>query len=299
MSKNKPVILVVDDEPLNLQMIADSLGGMDYELVMAASGEQAWAMLQADPHRYSAVILDRMMPEVDGIEVLRRIKCDQALKILPVIIQTALAAPEQVAEGLREGALYYLAKPLNPTVLRAVVATAMRDRAEYFVEKQDIDDKLKAYQHLKDATFSFRTDAEARQIAVLLSSFCVSGDIALMGLTELMLNAVEHGNLGITYEEKTRLIAEGRLHEEVDRRLALPEFADKMATARFRRIGKRLVFNITDQGKGFDWATYLEMSEERLMHNHGRGIAMSRNIAFSSLTYNAPGNSVEAVIEES
>lgn len=298
MSRNKPVILVVDDEPFYLEMIVEILGESDYELVTATSGEQAWTMLQADAHRYSAVILDRMMPEVDGIEVLSRIKRDKVLKILPVIIQTAMTSPEQVVEGLHEGAFYYLTKPLNPIVLREVVATAMRDRAEYFVEKQDYDDKLKAYQYLQDATFAFRTDAEARQVAMLLSSFCVSVDIALMGLTELMLNAVEHGNLGITYEEKTRLIEEGRLREEVERRLALPEFADKMATARFCRIGKRLIFNITDQGKGFDWARYLEMSEERLMHNHGRGIAMSRNIAFSSLTYNAAGNSVEAVIEE-
>jgi CheY-like chemotaxis protein len=162
MSSQKPVILVVDDEPFNLEIIAEYLEGADYELAMTNSGEMAWSMLQAEPHRYSAVILDRMMPVVDGIEVLRRIKRDKVLKMLPVIIQTAAAAPEQVAEGLREGAFYYLAKPFNPTVLRAVVATAMRDRAEYFVEKQDVDDKLRAFQYLEDATFEFHTIQEAR-----------------------------------------------------------------------------------------------------------------------------------------
>ncbi len=298
MNKNKPVILAADDEPFYLQIIAETLAESGYELAMAGSGEQAWAMLQADPQRYSAVILDRMMPEVDGIEVLRRIKRDRVLKALPVIIQTGLAAPEQIAEALRAGAFYYLVKPLNPTVLRAVVATAIRDRDEYFVGKQDAADKLKACDYLQDATLAFRTDAEARQIAILLSSFCAASEIAMMGLTELMLNAVEHGNLGITYEEKTSLIDQGRLREEVTRRLALPEFSDKTATVRFRRLGNRLVFNITDQGKGFEWPRYLEMSPERLMHNHGRGIAMSHNIVFSSLTYHAPGNSVEAVIEQ-
>lgn len=298
MSKTKPAILVADDEPFYLQMIAETLGESDYALAMAGSGEQAWAMLQADPQRYSVVILDRMMPDVNGIEVLHRIKCDPVLKILPVIIQTGLAAPEQIAEALCAGAFYYLVKPLNPTVLRAVVATALRDRDEYFVGKQDANDKLKACHYLQEATFSFRTDAEARKIAMLLSACCTASEIALMGLTELMLNAVEHGNLGITYEEKTSLIDEGRLRQEVTRRLALPEYAGKTATVHFRRSGTRLFFNITDQGRGFDWSRYLEMSPERLMHNHGRGIAMSRSIAFCSLTYLAPGNSVEAVIEE-
>lgn len=296
MSSQKPVILVVDDEPFNLEIIAEYLDELGYELAMATSGEAAWSLLQADPHRYSAVILDRMMPVVDGIEVLRRIKCDKVLKMLPVIIQTAAAAPEQVAEGLREGAFYYLVKPFNPTVLRAVVATAMRDRAEYFVEKKDVDDKLRAFQYLEDATFEFRTIQEARQVAMLLACFCPSSETALMGLTELMLNAVEHGNLGITYEEKTQLIADGRLRDEVERRLALPEFAGRVVSTRFRRSGNRLIFNITDQGKGFDWTSYLEMNVERLMHNHGRGIAMSRNLAFTHLTYHPPGNSVEAVI---
>jgi CheY-like chemotaxis protein len=296
MRHSKPVILVVDDEPINLEVLEEHLQGMAYELIIATSGEQAWSMLQAEPSRYSVVILDRMMPGMDGIEVLRKIKSDKYLRLLPVIIHTA-AAPEQVAEGLREGAFYYLPKPFQPTVLRAVVATALRDRAEYFVEKQDADDKLKACSLLEEATFTFRTVAEARQIAMLLSSFCPSSDTALMGLTELMLNAVEHGNLGISYEEKTRLIAEGRLHEEVEHRLSLPKYAEKIATACFRRIDHRLIFNISDQGQGFDWQSYLDMSVERLTDNHGRGIAMSRNVAFSSLTYSPPGNSVEAIID--
>ncbi len=296
MSSSKPVILVVDDEPFNLEIIAEYLEGQGYELVMAESGDLAWAMLQAEPARYDVVILDRMMPGIDGIEVLRNIKRDKVLKVLPVIIQTAASAPEQIAEGLREGAFYYLAKPFNPTVLRAVVTTALRDNLEYAIEKQDIDDKLGAFRQLEEAIFTFRTSQEARQIALLLASLCPSRETAVIGLMELMLNAVEHGNLGISYEEKTGLIEEGRLQDEVARRLQLPEYASKVASVRFRRTEKSLIFNITDEGRGFDWKPYLEMSMDRLMHNHGRGIAMSRSIAFTQLSYSGVGNRVEAVI---
>jgi anti-sigma regulatory factor (Ser/Thr protein kinase) len=117
-----------------------------------------------------------------------------------------------------------------------------------------------------------------------------------MGLMELMLNAIEHGNLGITYDEKTALIREDCLQEEVQRRLELPENADKFASIKFRRDGISLIFVISDQGNGFDWKSYLEMGMERLMDNHGRGIAMSRSISFTQLEYRGKGNIVEATI---
>ncbi len=297
MSNQNPVILIVDDEPFNLEIISEYLDGLDYELVMASSGEQSWSMLQAEPHRFQAVLLDRMMPGINGIEVLRNIKRDPVLKVLPVIIQSAASSPEEIAEGLHEGAFYYLPKPFNPDVLRAIVSTALRDYNEFAIEKQDINDKFMALNQLEDAFFTFRTTEEVRRIVLLLSCLCPSREAAHMGLTELMLNAVEHGNLGITYEEKSELIAADRLHEEVALRLTLPEFSDKVASIRFRRDGHRIIFNIIDQGQGFDWEPYLEMSMDRLADSHGRGIAMARGVAFAGLTYLGSGNQVEAVID--
>lgn len=296
MSSKQPIVLAVDDEPVNLEVISEFLDGQGYELVTATSGEQAWAMLQADPARYDAVLLDRMMPGIDGIEVLRRIKQDKALKLLPVIIQTAASAPEQVAEGLRNGAFYYLPKPFNAVVLQAIVATAIQDHAQYVLEKHDVEARLQATECLDDAMFTFRTPAQVVQIVSLLASLCPSREAAHMGLTELMLNAIEHGNLGITYDEKTELVAGNRLRDEVERRLALPEFSARSASVRFRRTGKSLIFNITDEGKGFDWQPFLEMSMDRLTHNHGRGIAMARSIAFTQVVYSGSGNRVEATI---
>ncbi len=296
MNSNQPVILVVDDEPYNLEIIAEYLADSDYSLVLAESGDEAWALLQAEPEKYNVVLLDRMMPGMDGMELLHNIKRSPRLKMLPVIMQTAASTPEQVAEGLRAGAFYYLAKPFAPEVMRAVVATAVRDYIETALGREDADKKLRACELLDEALFTFRTTDEAQQLALMLSSLCPSRESAYVGLMELMLNAVEHGNLGITYDEKTRLIADDRLRGEVARRLSLPELASKHVTVRFRRDVRNLIFNIADQGDGFDWEPYLEMSLERMMDNHGRGIAMSRSIAFSSLTYIGKGNVVEAVV---
>ncbi len=296
MSTNQPVLLVVDDDPLNQIVISEFLDGFDYELVLANSGEEAWAKLQAEPDRFDAVLLDRMMPGIDGIEVLQRIKQDAQLKLLPVILQTASSMSEQVVEGLKAGAYYYLTKPFNADVLRVVVATALRDRAERIQGSEYAEYKQRALAHLDSAQFSFKTPADARHIAMLLASICPSRESANMGLMELMLNAIEHGNLGITYDEKSSLVAADDWHEEIEHRLTLPQYAQKSATASFRRDGKNLVFTIQDEGDGFDWTPYLEMSVERMMDNHGRGIAISRSMCFSHLEYRGTGNCVVATI---
>jgi len=296
MTQRPITLLAVDDEPLNLEVIEEYLEGNNYRIVLADSGDAAWEKLQADPEGYDAVILDRMMPGMDGMEVLRRIKQDPQLKLLPVIMQTAATSPSQMAEGLEAGAYYYLAKPFDPLVMRTVVATALREHFEHDVEMQDAESRLHALAMLDEAALTLHTREEARMAALLLSSLCPSPQVVQMGLLELMLNAVEHGNLGITYEEKTQLIATARLQEEIARRQALPEFADKVVIVSFKRKGSKLVFNIADQGRGFDWRPYLEMRLDRMMDNHGRGIAMSRSVAFTNLQYLGRGNEVEATV---
>jgi CheY-like chemotaxis protein len=296
MSKLQPAVLIVDDEPFNLRVIEEFLADCNYRLVTATNGTDAWNRLQADPEGFDAVLLDRMMPDMDGIEVLKRIKCDPHLRLLPVIMQTASSAPSQVAEGIREGAYYYLTKPFEPEVLRTVVATAIRDRAEYHATEEHREAEQQAIHLLDLAEFTLQTPANARSVALLLSSFCPSPQAACIGLVELMLNAIEHGNLGISYDEKTQLITENRLYDEIERRLALPEYAGRRATIKFRRTGASLIFTIHDEGNGFDWKPYMEMSVARLMDNHGRGIAMSKSIAFTHIEYRGKGNSVIATI---
>lgn len=296
MQAHQPTLLVVDDEPFNREIIAEFLANCDYQLVMAVDGNEALAKLMADPEGFDAVLLDRMMPGIDGIDVLRKIKQDSRLQMLPVIMQTASSSPEQIAEGLQYGAFYYLTKPFGQKVLQAVTATAIRDRLERLRKEDEQTAKYAALRLLTTAEYNLRTREEAHALAGLLSQLCPSQESAYMGLVELILNAMEHGNLGITYDEKTDLLNENRLHEEIERRLQLPEYSDRLTTVSFARHHGSLVFTITDKGNGFEWEKYLEMSMDRLTHNHGRGIAMSRSIAFSSLEYQGSGNCVIATI---
>jgi DNA-binding response OmpR family regulator len=288
-------VLVVDDEPIGREMLAENLIEEGYAVLEADSGESAWKQIDENPGRFDAILLDRMMPDMDGIEILRRVKMRPDMMHVPVIMQTGMTADADVLEGLQAGAYYYLTKPFAADTLLAIVAAATRDYRGHKELADEVNRQSKTLACLVQARFAFRSPEEARNLAALAANAAPDPGRVVLGLSELMLNAVEHGNLGIGYDEKTRLIDEGRLHERIEQ-LLQSEASDKQAELEIERRGDELVFVIRDQGKGFDWQGYLEMSPERAFDTHGRGIAMSRMISFDSLEYRGRGNEVKAVI---
>ena len=118
-----------------------------------------------------------------------------------------------------------------------------------------------------------------------------------LGLSELMLNAVEHGNLGITYEEKTALLSgEDGTFNEIERRLAMPEYKEREAYIEAWAEFDETIVMVVDQGAGFDWKVYLNKSLAEVAGLHGRGILLSESM-FKTLTYIGKGNKVIAVMD--
>jgi len=150
-------------------------------------------------------------------------------------------------------------------------------------------------QLLNGGRFTFRTPEEARILASVVASLYPDPKRVEIGISELLLNAVEHGNLGINYGEKTRLLASGELEQEVARRLTLPEYALRLAMLEIERTSTEIRLRVKDQGQGFDWRPFLDFSEDRMQDAHGRGIATARLMCFTSLEYRGNGNEVLAV----
>jgi CheY-like chemotaxis protein/anti-sigma regulatory factor (Ser/Thr protein kinase) len=288
-------VLVVDDEVLNLEIVTEVLGEAGYEIVTAADGALAWNRLQQEPQRFDAVLLDRMMPNMNGMELLGLIKQNPTLKLIPVIMQTAKAAKQDVLDGLNAGAWYYLCKPFDAQTLLAVVKTATDDYRRYREVVKEAVSSARSLKALVKGKFKFRTIEEGRDLASLLSNTVDVGDRLAIGLIELFLNAVEHGNLGIGYADKTALNRTDTWRQEVERRLALPQNAEKVVEVTFERLDHELHFRIRDDGEGFDWRSYLRLDLDRAFDTHGRGIALARNLSFSRLIYEGHGNSVLAV----
>jgi len=288
-------LLVVDDEAINREIIAEYLEDTDYQLVMAASGEEALARLRQDA-TFDAVVLDRMMPGVDGLAVLRQIQADARLRHVPVIMQTAAAGHEQVAEGLRLGAYYYLTKPYHRDALLAVVRSALEMVQRRRALTLAIEEFRGVIGLLVDGCFRVKSLQEARALSATISSLGADPVSVALGLSELMINGIEHGNLGISFQEKAELLAADRWEAEVETRLAAAANAEKFVEVRVRREPEALHVAIRDQGQGFDWRPYLDLSESRALYPNGRGIAMARHIAFRNLRFIEPGNEVVATL---
>ncbi len=112
-------VLLVDDNTTNLQLLHETLDGLGYKLLIAKNGQTALSIAQkAGP---SLILLDIMMPDMDGYEVCRRLKADRNTVHIPVIFITALADDEDEAKGLGLGAVDYITKPINPELVRARV----------------------------------------------------------------------------------------------------------------------------------------------------------------------------------
>jgi hypothetical protein len=131
----------------------------------------------------------------------------------------------------------------------------------------------------------------------LLAKACPDPKRTIIGLSELMINALEHGNLGITYHEKGSLIESHSWSSEILRRQQLSENANKWVTVTFVRTATTTRFRIEDMGKGFLWEDFQEPSPDRLFDSHGRGILLAKWEAFDRVEYQGIGNCVVAEID--
>ncbi len=124
MSPVRPVLLLVDDTPVNIDVLRAALEDQ-YDLKVALNGERALSIAAADPAP-DLVLLDIMMPGMDGYEVCRRLKAAERTRRVPVIFVTALNDTEDETQGFAVGAVDYITKPVSPPIVQARVANHLK-----------------------------------------------------------------------------------------------------------------------------------------------------------------------------
>ncbi|MBV5340227.1 MAG: response regulator [Deltaproteobacteria bacterium] len=134
---NRSTILIVDDEPVNIQILTGALKS-EYNIIKAFNGCDAIALVKE--HHPDLVVLDVMMPCLDGFEVCRIIKSDEAFVDTPVIFLTGMDTPEGEIQGLGLGGIDYLAKPVNLDLLRLRVRNyiELKKRSDLVREQRDL-----------------------------------------------------------------------------------------------------------------------------------------------------------------
>ena len=153
---DRATLLVVDDTPANLNLMAGLLNS-EHRVKLASSGNRALELALREPP--DLVLLDVLMPELDGFEVCRRLKSDPRTRDVPVIFITAMSQPEDEARGFEIGAADFIHKPISPPILRARVRTHLQVKAWHddMLRRQagleaQIDAQLSQVERLRDAT---------------------------------------------------------------------------------------------------------------------------------------------------
>lgn len=290
-------ILLAEDEEIAAAFIQSTLCDAGFDVVLVADGLAAWTLLQGGDTAFDVVLLDWEMPRMDGMQLLRKLKSEPELREIPVVMQTAFNDPASIQSGLDAGAYYYLTKPFLPRVLCSVVKAAMEQYHDILSMQESVRRAQRPLALLENGLFRFRTVDEGILLADFFAHACPNPEDAVLGLRELLINAVEHGNLGIEYAEKSHLLFKDSWDAEVARRLSLPEFRNRRVTVHFQRTAEMLTFTITDQGNGFDWLPYLDFDPARVFDLNGRGIAMARAKSFDEIEYRGIGNTVVAKVK--
>src|SRR5215510_12956741 len=149
-------ILIVDDEPFNVDLLEQELEDLGYRTLAACNGKEALAKVANELP--DLILLDVMMPIMDGFTTCRQLKENDETRLIPVVIMTALDGMEDRIRGIEAGADDFLTKPVNPRELRARIQTALR-------LKHTVDRKLGELSKIKDHFAKFVPEAVKRLVA--------------------------------------------------------------------------------------------------------------------------------------
>lgn len=290
-------LLIADDDADARDLLFHQLRGPRYHLDMRDSAEDVLHALNDTTREYDVVLLDMKMPGgMSGLDCLKAIKTTERNRHLPVILQTCSTDPDLITLALKEGAYYFLEKTTEQKLLEAVVQSAM----EYKTRVKEIEDERQSLKSglrfVERATFRIRTLSEMNILTGLLSSAYPNPDRVTVGIHELLTNAIEHGNLSISYDGKSQLIMEDKWKNEIEYRLNQPEFKNRSVEVELVQTPREITLTITDQGDGFDCDSFMEIDPSRLFDPHGRGIAVAKSMSFDNLAYVGKGNQVIATV---
>ncbi|MCP3874745.1 MAG: two-component system response regulator [Desulfobacteraceae bacterium] len=159
--KNSSTILVVDDTPINLTLISGILKNK-YRIKVATNGEKALSILNNTKQKPDLILLDIMMPDMDGYELCSKIKRSE-LSSIPVIFLTSLTKPEEEEKGLSVGAVDYIHKPISPPILLARVAThlKLKEATDFLKIQNTILEKM-----VKERTLELSESQQATIVAM-------------------------------------------------------------------------------------------------------------------------------------
>jgi len=288
-------ILIINSEKIDLAQVLEALENKGCTHHVADHEEDALAYLAENTSDVDAILLDEdKFTDNDSI-FIKKFSLKAAYQDIPLVV---FLGGQYSSDDLHEkfpGGCYWVHSPLNIDAMMSNITSALDDHNQRRALRQEIKSRESVIGSIQNGTFRIRTFDQAEKLTTMLSLACPEPDRIALGLFELIANGIEHGNLGIDFEEKRQLIEQGKHRDEINRRLSLPENMDKYVEIRFEQDGNVVTFKIADCGDGFDVKTVLEREIAENTMALGRGIELAKATSFDYLEYIGKGNRVLAV----
>jgi DNA-binding response OmpR family regulator len=282
-------ILVVDDQELIRQILTRYLTRSGYDVVNAQNGEEAITLYRIE--HPALVISDIQMPKMNGLDLLREIKAIDERAF--VILISGHGSEEILLQALRGGAINFFRKPFQVEEVVEVLQQVLRHRETIVFPELDTPTLRE-----EEKRFAFTPPGPnilplINQIVLNARPLFSDADIIniRIGIEEMLNNAIEHGCLGIGFDEKNTALHDGVFEELVRKKTAELAGQPRQVLVSSRLTGSTLEVVIRDEGKGFDWQGLRLPAQENLLHLNGRGIFLTR-IFFDAVEYNERGNEV-------
>ena len=286
----KGKILIVDDNIDLLDYLKDFFMIYNYDVILAETGAEG-----IDKFREfmpDIVISDMRLPDKNGNIVVKEIK--EIDRDVPIIIITGYSDHQLILSAMKNGAVDLLKKPFKPNDLKYLI-----NKIETLFRKIKV--KLSAsFVQWEKRHIIIKNDIHIiRSVVDFIFSNIdyISEDVSFMkiGLQEVLINAIEHGNLDITNKEKQELLDRGDYNRILKERMQLPEYRDKFVDIKIFSTPEYLKITIQDMGKGFDPSSIPDPENpENFLKESGKGILMAIH-AFDNVEYNNVGNCVTLI----
>jgi len=287
-------LLFIGVKPALQTEIKDILSDLNISFVFCDSPIQAVNFLKGlVTVEFSAFIIDESILDSDDFATFHNYHKQPVINLIPMILQiNDVNNLTMVQKGLEDGIYFSLNYPYKSALFNTVLIAANHG----FTPHLEASNRLTNFENIRsltqEAVFHVRTIEDAQTVSSVLSFITPNQKSIAIGLFELILNAIEHGNLNIGYKEKTHLTFNAALQNEIERRLHLPENLKKYVTVKVKRLKNQLRFTIKDCGNGFDFLNYLDFSEHRVLDHHGRGIMIANQLSFDEIKYQDNGSKV-------
>jgi sigma-B regulation protein RsbU (phosphoserine phosphatase) len=283
----KGSILIIDDNVDLLEYLKDFFMIYNYEVILAESGNEGIEKFRE--FSPDIVISDIRLPDKSGNIVVKEIK--EIDNEVPIIVITGYSDHNLILSAMKNGAVELLKKPFKPKDLKYLVSkieTLFKKikvkLSSAFLQWEKRHLKISNDIHLIPSVTDF----------IFSNVDYIFGELSFMkiGLQEILINAIEHGNLDISYEEKQKLLASGDYHRYLRQKASDTDNVDKCVDIKVFSTPEYLKIIVEDMGDGFDLTSIPDPENpENFLNESGKGIMMTLN-AFDQVDYNDKGNCV-------